>query len=203
MHLTIRINHSGYISFKKPGQSFYTKLGDYMVSSTQRKINSGIAPANAPLTTAVKQGGKTLRDRGQLLSSITQKATDTHTVVGTNHVAARISHFGGTISAKRAKMLWIPANPLTRTMQRRYGFRVRDCIEGMRRDGWNLWRPKRKDGSPKNVMMAKKGETEFPLFILRHSVVIPARPFLFTDEMDRKLILQMFSREVVQHERNA
>ena len=46
------------------------KAAMYLQSSANKKINSGITPANAPLTQEVKQGGQTLRDRGELAKSI-------------------------------------------------------------------------------------------------------------------------------------
>ena len=42
------------------------KAAMYLQSSANRKINSGITPANAPLTQSVKQGGQTLRDNFEI-----------------------------------------------------------------------------------------------------------------------------------------
>jgi phage gpG-like protein len=75
------------------------KIGEYMVSSTQRKIRTGVQPANAALTTAVKQNAKTLRDRGQLMASITCRADASKATVGTNHIGAKVNQFGMTIRA--------------------------------------------------------------------------------------------------------
>lgn len=201
MQLRLSVKQTGQIAVKKPSEGFFVRVGDYMVSSTQRKINGMVAPANAPLTTAIKQGNRPLRDRGQLLSSITRRASANQVIIGTNHIAAKTNHFGRTITAKK-KWLWIPAGRQTRLMQRRYGFAVSECIRGMRAAGWSLWVQAKKQSSS-GVMMAKKGNDSFVLFILKSSVTIPARPFLFTDEQDRKAILGMFYREVIHHERNS
>jgi phage gpG-like protein len=169
-------------------RSFYRKAGDYMVSSTKRKINSGIRPANAPLTTAVKKGSRTLRDRGQLYASIAAKTTNRFAAVGTNHIAARTNHFGATIRAKK-KWLLIPASYETRRMQRKFGNRPKDCIEGMRRAGYNVW-------FHKSVVLAKTGKGKpFVLYILKKKVVIPARPFLTIDKTDRSVIARIYDRE--------
>ena len=53
------------------------KVSSYLVSSAVKKINAGVPPENAPLTQAVKQGNKTLRDGGQLMSSIAPQSGKT------------------------------------------------------------------------------------------------------------------------------
>lgn len=169
-------------------RSFYRKAGDYMVSSTKRKINSGIRPANAPLTTAVKEGSRTLRDRGQLYGSITRKTTNQFAAVGTNVAHAKTMHFGATIRAKK-KWLLIPASPETRKMQNRFGKRPKDCIEGMRRAGYDVWFHGR-------AVLAKEGRGKpYVLYILKKKVVIPARPFLTIDKTDRSVIARIYDRE--------
>jgi phage gpG-like protein len=164
------------------------KIGSYLVSSTQRKIRSGISPANAALTVAVKGNDKPLRDRGQLMASITAKADASSVRVGTNHIAAKTMQYGMTIKAK-GKWLWIPAGRQTRTWQRRYGFAPGEVMKGLKADGYNTWTQSKK-GSSSGVVMAKKGKRGklWVVFILKKSVTIPARPFLYFDEMDLKII---------------
>lgn len=173
------------------------KIAEYMVSSTQRKINGGIKPAQAALTTAVKQNSKTLRDRGQLITSITSRSDENSGVVGTNHIGARINHFGGIIRAKK-KWLWIPASSWTRAQQRRYGFSPGEVMAGLRKDGYGVW-IQSKTGASGVVFAKKKGKrTKLRLvFILKKSVTIPARPFLFVDDLDRQVIRSILSTEAV------
>lgn len=172
------------------------RVADYMVSSTQRKINNGIRPANAPLTTAVKQNTKTLRDRGQLLASIASRSSENSAIVGTNHIGAKINHFGGTIRAKK-KWLWIPASSWTRRQQRRYGFGAGEVMRGLRKDGYGVW-IQSQTGASGVVLAKRKGKrTKTRLvFILKKSVTIPARPFLFVDDLDRKVIRSILSKAV-------
>lgn len=168
--------------------ALHQRIGSYMVSSTQRKIKSGINPPNAPLTVAVKGNDKTLRDRGQLMASITARADESKAVIGTNHIAAKTMQYGKTIRAK-GKWLWIPAGRQTRIWQRRYGFAPGEVMKGLKADGYNTWVQAKKGGSG-GVVMAKKGKRGklWIVFILKKSVVIPARPFLFIDDTDRQVI---------------
>ena len=93
------------------------------------------------------------------------------------------------MSAKNARSLAIPAGARTRTLMRQYGATPRSCIDGMKAGGYSVWTVKAKGGS--SVVMARKGKRGIPfaLFILKRSVKIPARPFLFIDELDEKVIL--------------
>lgn len=145
---------------------FYQKVSHYLVASTQRKINGGINPANAPLTTAVKGGSKTLRDSGGLLGSIAGEYSSTEARAGTNHIAARINHFGGTIRAKKT-WLFIPASAKTRAMQRRYSRKVGPLIKMMKGDGYSIWFQVK--GSKGVVLAKEKGSSDRPfvLFILK------------------------------------
>lgn len=161
------------------------RIADYMVSSTQRKISSGISPANSPLTRNVKQGSKTLRDTGGLISSIAGKSGRTTAEAGTNKVYARILQEGGTITPKRAKSLAIPASARTRTLMRQFGSTPASCIRGMKGGGYTVW-------TQGKAVMARKGKRgrPFVLFILRRSVKIPARPFLYIDARDEHFIFE-------------
>ena len=160
-------------------------IADYLVSSTQRKIKNGILPPNAPLTKAVKQGSNTLQDSGILSSSITGGNTQTTAEVGTNLKYARIQHEGGTITPKSADALYIPASASTRTLMRTYGLTPGKCMSAMKKAGYQIWRSK-----SGKAMLAKEGKDgdPFVLFIRKESIEIPARPFLFVDDTDRKII---------------
>ena len=168
---------------------FYSQAKDYGVSSTIRKIQGGISPPNAPLTQAVKRNNKTLRDRGLLTGSISGKSDRSGATVGTNYGPAKILHRGGIIRAKKTA-LYIPAGARTRTLMRSHGATPGSCIASMKSQGYYVWRQG-------NAIMAKKkgGKGKggaFVLFVLKKEVKIPARPFLFIDAADRKVLLRMF-----------
>ena len=164
-------------------------LSKYLVSSAVRKINGNIAPENAPLTQEVKQGNKTLRDNGALMASIAPQNGTTWAAAQTNLKYAKINQEGGTITAK-GKALAIPASHQTRVLMRKYNAqKPRELIEAMKADGYGLFRLKREGGESTNILMAKKGRGKpFALFLLKKSVRIPARPFLYIDDRDEQYI---------------
>ena len=108
------------------------------------------------------------------------------------HEQARLLQEGGTIRPKNAKALWIPAGPKTRRLMKRYGAHTPgDLIKAMKADDYDgFYTP-----LSKVYCMYKKGKTlkqggtgkggkPFALFIVRRSVTIPARPFLYHDGRD-------------------
>ncbi len=163
------------------------RIGQFMVSSTQRKIMEGIPPENAPLTRRFKKGSGTLRDTGRLLSSITYRLRGDDAVeVGTSLRYARIHQEGGTIRPKAAKKLAIPASWQTRRLMRRHGQSVRAVLDALKGQGWSIWFT---DGA----IMGKKGKKGRAqvLFVRKSSVDIPRRRFLFVDQRDEGVIRRM------------
>jgi len=174
------------------------KAAMYLQSSALKKINGGISPPNAPLTQEVKQGSQTLRDRGELMQSIAPHSGDLWADASTNLKYARIQQEGGTITAKSAKALFIPASAKTRTLMRSYGaWTPRSLISAMEAGGYGFFSAGKvffayKKGSGKG---GKRGK-EFALFIISRSVKIPVRPFLYVDEKDREYILKLVQEGV-------
>lgn len=158
------------------------KLSRYLVSSAVKKINSDIPPANSGLTQAVKQGNKTLRDNGQLMASIAPQNGKTWAAANTNVKYAKINQEGGIITGK-AKGLWLPAGAKTRTLQRQYNAQsAGELISSMKNAGYTFYRIK-------NVFFARKKKGDpFPLFVIKKSVTIPARPFLYISDEDEEYI---------------
>lgn len=158
------------------------KVSSYLVSSAVKKINAGVPPENAPLTQAVKQGNKTLRDNGQLMSSIAPQSGKTWAAAQTNLKYAKIQQEGGEIRGG-SKGLWIPASAKTRTLMRKYNAqKPGELIQAMKGAGYSFFRTGK-------VFCAKsKRGKPFALFIIKESVKIPARPFLHIDEKDEKII---------------
>lgn len=173
------------------------RVSKYLVSSAVRKINGNIPPENAPLTQEVKQGNKTLRDNGQLMASIAPQNGKDWAAAQTNKKQAKILQEGGTVTAK-GKSLAIPASYQTRLLMRRYNAqKPRELIEAMKADGYSVFRLKKEGGGNTNILLAKKKRGEpFALFILKKSVKIPARPYLYLDEADEKFVTNEIRKSV-------
>jgi phage gpG-like protein len=169
----------------------------FLKSSALGKIASGVPPPNAPLTAAVKKGTKTLQYRGILRNSIASRSTE----ASTNVKYARIQQEGGTVKAQGGKKLWIPAGAKTRELQRKYmAAKPGDLIKEMRKHGYVF--AKSKSGRvfyaiPPEGKNGKRG-TPFALFILKDSVEIPARPFLYISEADERFIMGIFDGAVTE-----
>lgn len=173
------------------------RVSKYLVSSAVRKINGNIPPENAPLTQEVKQGNKTLRDNGQLMASIAPQNGKDWAAAQTNKKQAKILQEGGTVTAK-GKSLAIPASYQTRLLLRRYNAqKPRELIEAMKADGYSVFRLKKEGGGSTNILLAKKKRGEpFALFILKKSVKIPARPYLYLNEADEKFVTNEVRKSV-------
>jgi len=175
------------------------KASMYLQSSADRKIRSGIMPANAPLTQEVKRGSQTLRDNGELMKSIAPHSGELWADASTNLAYARIQQNGGTIRPKNAKALFIPASDKTRMLMRRYGARSpRLLIEAMKADGYDFFSVGKaffacKERAGKR---GKRGEV-FILFIISKSVKIPPRPFLYIDEKDQEYLMKLVQEGVM------
>jgi phage virion morphogenesis protein len=163
---------------KKGTRQLMAKVGAYGVSATQKRINRGVRPANAPLTSAVKGGSRTLRDSGQLMASIHAQSGADYAEWGSKLKYAAIHQYGGTISAKGGKLA-IPASAKTRTLMRKFGSTPRQCIAKMKSAGWKVY-------TAGNAVMAyeNKGDKPFVLFILKQSIKIPKREYLKMDKRD-------------------
>jgi phage gpG-like protein len=147
----------------------------------------------SPATAAYRGSGRPLQDTGSLRDSITFKVLDGKTVsVGTNKPYAAIQHNGGVINAKK-NWLWIPAAG-TRQLQRRYGYSPTDVLNGLKAEGYSIfrkgrtmcYREKRKkrneDGTLQNV--------DHVIFYLKKSVEIPARPFFYLNDKEMGLLMK-------------
>jgi len=175
------------------------KAAMYLQSSANKKINSGIMPANAPLTQAVKQGSQTLRDSGELAQSIAPHSGELWADASTNLKYARIQQEGGTITPKNAKALYIPAGAKTRELMRSYGaFSPRKLISTMEADGYAFFKAGRVFFAyKKSTGKSGKRGKEFALFIISKSIKIKARPFLYINEKDEQYLMKLIKDGVM------
>lgn len=169
------------------------QAGLYMQSSANKKINKGILPENAPLTKLLKKGGKTLRDTNAMASSISSRSGEVWAEAGTKAKQAKVLQEGGVIRPKNAKALWLPFGLKTKALMKKYGkTKPGDLIRAMKADGYSFFfTPLSK------VFMAQKGKGKsFALFLVRSSIKIPARPFLYFDKEDEKYIRDLIAKAI-------
>lgn len=169
---------------------YLRRAARYQASETVKRIASKTTPSNAPLTVAIKGSSKPLRDTGLLQNSIAYRVEGNTAIIGTNRIGARLQNEGGTIKPKKARKLWIPANKKVRAMLRNAGT-ITALIKKLNGQGYGCFR------RGKAFMYCKKGEKPEVLFILKDSVVIPARPFLYFTNDDIKAIGKIMKEVVV------
>lgn len=169
------------------------EVGRYAVSRIQKRIADGKFKAHAPLTQQVRPGGKILRDNGMLISSISYRIAGQSVFVFTPLSYAKIQNDGGTITAKKG-VLTIPCHPVVRTLQRRYGPSAKEVLAGLRASGHWVWRQgraifyRKKGGKPKEGTM---------IYILKGSVIIPARPFMYLDKDEQRTVLDIIRGQFI------
>lgn len=192
MNLKIEFEDKKNFSFLKRAESMKPLMQELSLmglSAIQKNIESNIKPENAPLTKDVKQGANTLKDIGTLRRSLTARSSETEAVIGTNVPYARVHNpedgrSETVIKPKSGRFLCLPAGKYTRTLFSQYGWSAKEVIEGLKNKGIAVYRPYRKGTSVRGnvIMMKEKGKDAIPIFILKKSVKIPARPFMFLPE---------------------
>ena len=167
-------------------------MASYMQSSTVGRIRSGrLGQKNAPLTKSAKRGSTPLMDRGRFVRRIKRRHSKDYAAVGSNGVQDALLQTGGTITAKRAKKLLIPATPRTRTLQRRFGPSPGDTIAGLRKAGYRVWFL---DNAVIAQRRGKKGfrrTKPFVLYIRKKSVTVPAYQPYRIDSRDEREIMRL------------
>jgi phage gpG-like protein len=174
----------------------FAHISHYLRSRADKRIKEGVPPPNSALTSRVKQGDLTLRDSGTLMRSIAAHAGALWADASSKLTYARILQEGGTIRAK-GKGLWIPAGPETRRLMKRYGTQKPGAlIAAMKADNYGFFfTPLTKVYCAYKKGKARKnggtgpGGKPFALFVVRSSVTLPARPFLYIDRADELYIL--------------
>ena len=191
----------------------------------QRKVAlrfSNGGPGWKPSIRSQVEGGKTLMMTGRLRSSIGSgggakdvmrsqgifRSTDSTLEMGTNVLYAKIHQNGGTINAKPGKALAIPLNRDARRAVVGAGSKGVRGIPGL------IFIPSKKPNTIGVLGKVKKSDSRasekrglargekfkkgdfIPWFALKTFVKIPARPFMFVDDTDIKMIEKVFSRYV-------
>ena len=171
---------------QKINNSAKLKQTGTMAAETMRKHlyeGNGFDPISQ--TTRDYRGeGKPLQDTGALRDSITAELVNSSTVsVGTNKVYAPIHNNGGTITAKK-EWLWIPG-PRMRSYQRRYGYGVKDVLDGLRSEDFFVYRAGR------TIQYREKSKEAVPhiAFYLKKSVEIPKREFFYLTDRELQQIV--------------
>lgn len=195
----------------KKTHPLFKKIGAYMSSSTQRKIKEKNFKNNSPLTYKLKGNDKPLRDKGHLLASIASESDDTSAIVGTNRPFAEVHQKGKTIRARLAKKLAIPATKAMKKLVEQHGTvrKVLRFLQTTRGGGWKIFfhekailgSRKRQSGGLHLVSessaigrrsRSSRAKKEVEIFFIRkESIVIPQRRFLYNDDIDDKVIMEM------------
>lgn len=154
-------------------------IGRVLKTSAQLRFREGRGPDGTAWQQSFRaqlEGGQTLSLTRRLRNSISYKADQTSTEVGTNVAYAAIHQFGGVIRAKSGPFLAIP-----------------------------ITQQARRAGSPRNMkhlVVAQSLKGQFMLldhrsgtvhYLLRKQVRMPARPFLGVSDDDRTELLRVMS----------
>ncbi len=147
---------------------------------------------NSPLTKKLKGSSKPLVDTGALRASITYVINNKELKVGSNLIYAPVHQFGATITPKVAKKLTIPATKKIRKYVMAMG--VKKFIKSLENRGFKVVFLNKSviavppDGKKSaGGLKLKKGKGEV-IFIRKEKVVIPARPYLYLDDAQRKYL---------------
>lgn len=90
-------------------QPLMRKIAGIMKDAVEENFEQEGRPKWKPSKRAMKQGGKTLQDTGQMAASVSEDYDNDSAAVGTNKKQAAIHQFGG--KAGRGKKATIPARP--------------------------------------------------------------------------------------------
>jgi phage gpG-like protein len=189
----MRITVKGDFNFPEfDFRKLFDDIGNYMVSSVIRRIKKGVPPPNSPLTVLNKKGNKTLQDTGQLINSINYQVKGNSVIIGTNRPFADVMQYGARIIPKNAEKLAIPFGwEIRRLVFEHKG--IKGAIEALKKQGWKIF------FTDKAIMGTKgkgKRKTTKVFFIRKDAVEIPARPFLYADEEDVRMIKSMIEEFV-------
>lgn len=140
----------------------------------KRRISSGrIVPPTK------KKGGRTLVKRSHLLNSIKFRVEGNTAVISAGNANvpyARIHHEGGVIKPVRAQYLAIPLTAKA-AMYNARDYPGETFIS-------------------KGMIFEKEGKKVTPIYVLKRSVTMPARPYMFLDSDDLRIIQQAIEEQM-------
>ncbi len=153
------------------------EVRDFIVEN----IKKGEHKENSPLTKRLKGSSKPLLDTGALRASITYVLNNKELKVGSNLLYAPVHQFGATITPKVARKLTIPATKKIRKYVMAMGVKRVVFLEK------SVIAVPPEKGKTAGGLKLKKGKGEV-IFIRKEKVVIPARPYLYLSEAQRKYL---------------
>jgi len=136
------------------------RAGTLVQADMKKMVNRSGSPSPAG-----KPPGKDTGTLGRSIQVDAGKADQLRVRIGTNVPYGRIQEFGGTIRPKNVKRLPVPLNREAKFMQRRGSLRSQ-----------SLTLIPRRGKDPLLVVKTKNGMR--PMFVLKKSVTLPARPFV-------------------------
>lgn len=149
-------------------EPFYAAAGRLLTESLiPEEFSNGGPPGEAKWPNPALRDGQPLLDSGQLVRTFHARVTADGLSVGTPSQQAALLHFGGTVTPKSGKYLTIPLPTLS----------VSERRQKKARDFEGTFFVKSKAG---NLLLCQRDGKDGlrPLFLLKTSVTVPARPFL-------------------------
>lgn len=175
-------------------------IGLNLNRSVQKRFQTG---NNWPQSLrAMREGGRTMLQTGRLRMSIgsgagdgsAQEVTALSVMIGTNTTYARLMQEGGTVSAQKGAL----AIPITKEARR-----AAATVASIREIPGLSFVPRK--GKPPLLVKTlergskakgtKKGDLE-PWFVLKKSITVRARPFLYFEEGDIPMIERVIARHI-------
>lgn len=147
--------------------------GQLAVRQITRRIREG------RVTPGTNKAGRTLVKRGLLLRSIKNTQRGNSVVIsagGADVPYARLHHEGGIVKARRAQYLAIPLTPKAAL------YNARDY------PGETFIK--------KGIIFEKDGDRIVPVYVLKKQVIMPARPYMYLDDGDRKALADAVAGEI-------
>ncbi|MGT3827048.1 hypothetical protein ACUUMB_15110 [Enterobacter kobei] len=191
-------------------------LAPVAVGMVQSNMRDGNYATNAPLTQSLKNGGsQPLFNTGETRASITFKLVDNGFVVGTNKKHAALINSGGTVTAKNAQKLVLPASRDVK--QRVDSWGVKQTLNWLESAGWQLiWRPgaligrcpEGKKGFGVQIAAGRgkarrrnaKTKNRFSYYLIfyrKKSITVPKREFMVLREEQVRMLKELGQRYIM------
>lgn len=178
----------GKLSRGIAGPAMLEEAGHYMAQTALPMRFRQAGPGWSP----VQRGGSPLRDRGALSRSFVYavRLPDRAVEVTSTSIYAGPQHRGDTVRPRRGKYLAIPLPTLTKSQRRTKGPRDFKDTKVFKSRAGNLliWRNRGSKRAPKWE----------PIFALKKSVKLTARPFMFISDENAVIIRRRMKRRLLE-----